>query len=93
MPLQRRLPKRGFNNIFATQYTEVNLSSLEAFEDGAVVDAEALKAAGIIKKVKDGVKVLGKGKLTKKLTVKAAAFSAAAKAGIEAAGGTVEVIG
>ena len=91
MPLQRRLPKRGFKNIFATRYTPVNLSSLEKFEDGAVVDAAALRAAGVIKKELDGVKILAKGNLTKKLTVKAAAFSAAARSKIEAAGGTAEV--
>lgn len=92
MPLQRRVPKRGFNNIFATRYAEVNVAMLEAFEDGAVVDAAALKAAGKIKKAYDGVKILGNGNLTKNLTVKAAAFSASAKAKIEAAGGKAEVI-
>lgn len=92
MPLQRRVPKRGFNNIFATRYTEINVAVLESFEDGAVIDAAALKAAGKIKKVYDGVKVLGNGNLTKNLTVKAAAFSASAKAKIEAAGGKAEVI-
>lgn len=92
MPLQRRVPKRGFNNIFATQYVILNVASLNAFEDGAVVDMEALKAAGLVKKGCDGLKVLGNGELQKKLTVKAAAFSEAAKAKIEAAGGKAEVI-
>ena len=92
MPLQRRIPKRGFNNIFATKYAIVNLAALNVFEDGATVDADALKAAGIIKKAYDGVKVLGNGAVTKKLTVKAAAYSESAKAKIEAAGGKAEVI-
>ena len=82
MPLQRRLPKRGFNNIFATVYATVKLSDLEKFEDGTTVDAAALIEKGIIKKELDGVKVLGNGKLTKKLTVKVAAYSASAKEGI-----------
>ena len=87
MPLQRRVPKRGFNNIFRTEYAVVNLSSLEErFESGAVVDAESLKACGLIKKELDGVKVLGKGEITKALTVKVAAISESAKAKIEAAG-------
>jgi large subunit ribosomal protein L15 len=92
MPLQRRIPKRGFNNIFATQYATVNVAALNAFEDGAVVDVEAMKNAGLVKKTFDGVKVLANGTLTKKLTVKAAAYSEAAKAKIEAAGGKAEVI-
>ncbi|MBR2338184.1 MAG: 50S ribosomal protein L15 [Clostridia bacterium] len=92
MPLQRRVPKRGFNNIFATKYATVNIAALNAFEDGAVVNAEAMKNAGLVKKTFDGVKVLANGKLTKKLTVKAAAYSEAAKAKIEAAGGKAEVI-
>lgn len=92
MPLQRRIPKRGFVNIFATRYTAVNLSALERFESGATVDAEALKAAGIIKKEQDGVKILGQGELSKALTVKAAKFSESAKQKIEAAGGKAEVI-
>lgn len=92
MPLHRRIPKRGFNNIFATKYAIVNLAALNAFEDGATVDVDALKAAGIIKKAYDGVKVLGNGDVTKKLTVKAAAYSESAKAKIEAAGGKAEVI-
>ena len=92
MPLQRRVPKRGFNNIFATQYASVNVAALNKFEDGAVVDADALKAAGLIKKEYDGVKILGNGNVEKKLTVKVTAFSEAAKAKIEAAGGKAEVI-
>ena len=93
MPLQRRVPKRGFHNIFATRYANVNISDLEArFEDGAVVDAEAIVASGLVKKQLDGIKVLGNGELTKKLTVKAAAFSASAKEKIEKAGGTAEVM-
>ncbi len=91
MPLQRRIPKRGFNNIFASKYSVINLSSLNKFDDGAVVDAAALIEKGIIKKEYDGVKVLANGNLTKKLTIKAAAFSASAKEKIEAAGGKVEV--
>ncbi len=92
MPLQRRVPKRGFNNIFGVKYAIVNIDSLNCFENDAVVDAQALKAAGIIGKTLDGVKVLGNGTLTKKLTVKAAAFSASAKESIEKAGGKAEVI-
>ena len=92
MPLARRVPKRGFNNIFATRYVAINVSKLDCFEDGAVVDAQALKEAGLLKKTLDGVKVLGNGELSKKLTVKAAAFSASAKQKIEAAGGKAEVI-
>lgn len=91
MPLQRRIPKRGFNNIFANEYVAINLASLNAFDDGAVVDTAALKAKGIVKNERDGVKVLGNGTLTKKLTVKVHAVSASAKAKIEAAGGSVEV--
>ena len=93
MPLQRRLPKRGFNNIFAKEIVTVNVSDLEAkFEDDADVDAQALINAGLIKKVKDGVKVLGNGDITKKLNVKVNAYSKAAKEKIEAAGGKAEVI-
>ena len=93
MPLQRRVPKRGFNNIFATEYAVVNLSTLnDRFEDGATVDAQSLKDAGVIKKALDGVKVLGKGEITKAITVKVAANSESAKAKIEAAGGKVEVL-
>ena len=90
MPLQRRIPKRGFNNIFRTQYATVNVSALNIFEDGAVVNAEALINAGLLKKTLDGVKVLGNGELTKKLTVEAAAFSASSKQKIEEAGGKAE---
>ena len=93
MPLQRRLPKRGFKNIFATEYANVKISDLEAkFEAGSVVDTKALVEAGIIKKSLDGVKVLGNGELTKALTVQAAAFTASAKEKIEKAGGKAEVI-
>ena len=92
MPLQRRIPKRGFNNIFATKYAIVNLAALNVFEDGATVDAEALIAKGIVKKAYDCIKVLGNGAVSKKLTVKAAAYSESAKAKIEAAGGKAEVI-
>jgi len=89
MPLARRVPKRGFNNIFRTEYAIVNLCTLEdSFDAGAVVDADALVAKGILKKTSAGVKILGDGALTKSLTVKAAKFSATAKAAIEAAGGT-----
>jgi large subunit ribosomal protein L15 len=91
MPLQRRVPKRGFNNIFATRYAIINVSDLNAFDDKAVVDTEALKAKGLVKKAEYGVKVLGNGELKKAVTVKAAAFSEAAKAKIEAAGGKAEV--
>ena len=92
MPLHRRIPKRGFNNIFATPYTTINVAILNRFEDGAVVNTEALLNAGIIKKAPYGVKVLGNGKLEKNLTVQVAAFSESAKAKIEAAGGKAEVI-
>lgn len=92
MPLYRRLPKRGFTNIFAKTYTEVKVSALNIFEDGAEVTAQALKDAGVIKKINDGITVLGNGELTKKLTVKAAKFTQSAKAKIEAAGGKAEVI-
>ena len=92
MPLYRRVPKRGFNNVFGTEYAEVNVERLEAFEDGSVVDAAALLEKRIIRKELDGVKVLGSGELTKKLTVKAARFTASAKEKIEAAGGKAEVI-
>jgi len=93
MPLQRRMPKRGFNNIFAKEFAEINVSVLEQrFEDGAVVDAEALIASGAIKDAKDGIKVLGNGEITKKLTVKAAKFTASAQEKIEKAGGKAEVM-
>lgn len=92
MPLQRRVPKRGFNNIFAKEVTAVNVSALEVFEDGATVDAAALKEKGIIKTADKAVKVLGNGKLTKKLTVKLNAFSASAAEKINSVGGKAEVI-
>ena len=92
MPLARRLPKRGFNNIFAKQYAEVNVDRLNVFEDGATVDVVALIEMGIIKKELDGVRILGNGELTKNLTVKAAAFTASAAKKIEAAGGKAEVM-
>ena len=92
LPLYRKLPKRGFHNRFETVYSIVNVDALNKFEDGAVVDLEALCAAGIIRKELDGLKVLGRGELTKKLTVKAKVFSASAKEKIEAAGGKVEVV-
>lgn len=93
MPLQRRIPKRGFNNIFAKKVVSVNLGTLNSkFEDGAVVDVNALTEAGIVKNSFDAVKILGSGKLEKKLTVKVDAFSESAKAKIEAAGGKAEVI-
>ena len=91
MPLSRRVPKRGFNNIFAKPLEIVNLSALNAFEDGAVVNAEALLAKGILNKCEYGFKVLGNGKVTKKVTVEASAFSKSAKEAIEAAGGKAEV--
>lgn len=92
MKLVRRIPKRGFTNIYAKEYATINLSALEVFEDGAVVDALALKNAGIVKNAKDGIKVLGDGEMTKKLTVKAAKFSKSAAEKIEANGGKAEVI-
>lgn len=92
MPLQRRVPKRGFNNIFASEFATVNISALNVFEDGAVVDAAALIEKGIIKKEYDGLKVLGNGELIKKVTVKAVAFTASAKDKIVAAGGKYEVL-
>ena len=91
MPLSRRLPKRGFTNIFAKEYAIVNVSSLEAFEDGAVIDSAALREKRIIRKECDGLKVLGNGELTKKLTVKADKFTKSAEEKIVAAGGTIEV--
>ena len=92
MPLARRLPKRGFNNIFGTTYAPVNVSALERFENGTEVTTELLLETGVISKALDGVKILGNGELTKSLTVKAAAFSASAKEKIEKAGGKAEVI-
>lgn len=93
MPLQRRIPKRGFNNIFAKEIAAVNVSTLDkAFEDGAVVDVNALIEKGLVKKALDGVKILGNGEISKKLTVKVNAYSDSAKQKIEAAGGKAEVI-
>ena len=92
LPLYRKLPKRGFHNKFATNYAIVNVATLnEKFEDGETVNLEVLKAKGIVKKPLDGLKVLGNGEISKKLTVEAAVFSATAKEKIEAAGGKVEV--
>ena len=90
--LARRIPKRGFNNIFAKSLEIINLTSLDKFEDGDIVTAEALLAKGILSKCEYGYKVLGNGKVTKKVTVQAAAFSQAAKEAIEAAGGKAEVV-
>ncbi len=92
MPLARRIPKRGFNNIFAKRMTAVNVAALNAFEDGDVVDAAALTEKGIIDGAEYGVKIIANGTLTKKLTVNAAAFSASAKEKIEQAGGKAEVV-
>ena len=91
MPLQRRVPKRGFNNIFATEYAIVNVSALEVFEDGATVNATVLAEKGLIKSANENVKILGNGELTKKLTVTASAFSASAAEKIQKAGGSAEV--
>ena len=92
IPLYRRLPKRGFNNMFAKEYAIVNVEALNAFENGAVVTTEALLEKGIVRKTLDGVKILGRGELSKSVTVQAKIFSASAKAKIEAAGGKCEVI-
>ena len=92
IPLYRRLPKRGFNNIFAKHYAIVNVNALDVFENGAVVNAEALIEKGIIKKALDGVKILGRGEVTKQVTVQAAIFSASAKEKIESVGGKCEVV-
>lgn len=92
MPLARRVPKRGFNNIFATKYVGINVDALNRFEDGAVVDEAAIVAAGLVKKTLDGIKILGRGELTKNLTVKVTAFSATAKEKIEKAGGKAEEV-
>lgn len=92
MPLARRIPKRGFNNIFAAKYAVVNVSDLNKFKDDTVVDTELLVASGLVKKVNDGVKILGNGELTAKLTVKAAKFSQSAIEKIEKAGGKAEVM-
>lgn len=91
-PLTRRIPKRGFNNIFATVYSTVNVSELERFEDGAVITPVTLIEYGLLSKILDGVKILGNGELTKKVTVQANMFSATAKEKIEKAGGKVEVV-
>ena len=91
LPLYRRVPKKGFTNIFRTQYATVNVGQLEAFENGAVVNTDALVKANLISKTLDGVKILGNGELTKKLTVEAAKFTASAKEKIEALGGKAEV--
>ena len=91
-PLYRRLPKRGFHNRFSTQYAIINVETLNKFEDGAVVDINTLLAEGIIRKAYSGLKVLGDGEISKKVTVKAVIFSASAKEKIEAAGGKAEVI-
>ena len=92
MPLYRRLPKRGFTNRNRVDYAELNVSRLNIFEDGAVVDIQTLLDEKVLKKTLGGVKILGRGELTKKLTVKANAFSETAKQKIEACGGTCEVI-
>ena len=93
MPIYRRLPKRGFKNVWAKKFAEVNVETLNRFDDGAEVDAVALVEYGILKNVLDGVKILGKGEITKKLTVRAQAFTKSAKEKIEAAGGKAEVTG
>ena len=92
LPLYRKLPKRGFYNRFAKEYSVVNVEALNKFEDGAIVDLAALAAAGVVSQPKSALKILGKGELAKKLTVKAAIFSASAKEKIEAAGGKIEVV-
>ena len=91
MPLYRRVPKKGFTNIFRTEYATVNVGQLEIFENGAMVTVEELKRTGLVKKALDGVKILGDGELTKKLTVQAAKFTGSAKEKIEALGGKAEV--
>jgi large subunit ribosomal protein L15 len=92
MPLQRRLPKRGFKNPFRKEWTVVNLRDLSAFPDGTVVDVEGMKSSGLVKKVGFGVKILGEGEISRPLTVRAQAFSLSARKKIEAAGGKAEVI-
>lgn len=92
MPLYRRIPKSGFTNIFAKEFATINLSELERFEDGTTVTVSLLKQHGLVKQIKDGVKVLGGGELTKKLTVQVDRFTASAKEKIEALGGKAEVI-
>ena len=92
MPLHRRVPKRGFTNIFAKEYVEINVSELNKFDDNTVVDAQLLKKSGVISKIRDGVVVLGRGDITKKITIQAARFSKSAQEKIEQAGGKAEVI-
>ena len=92
MPLARRIPKRGFNNIFATNYVGINVDALNRFEDGSVVDEAAIVSAGLVKKTLDGVKILGRGELNRKLTVKVTKFSATAREKIEKAGGKAEEV-
>ena len=92
MPLARRIPKRGFHNIFAKPLEAINVSALNKFEDGAEVDVKVLLDAGVLSQCRYGVKILGRGEITKKLTVKASAFSETAKQKIEAAGGKAEVV-
>jgi large subunit ribosomal protein L15 len=92
MPLVRRVPKRGFANIFSIEYETINVARFEIFEDGTVVTPELLLQKGLIKKIRDGVKVLGSGEVTRKLTVKASKFTGSAKEKIEAAGGKAEVL-
>ncbi|MGE5328560.1 MAG: 50S ribosomal protein L15 [Deltaproteobacteria bacterium] len=92
MPLFRRLPKRGFKNTFAKEYVEINVATLNSFEDGTVVTKELLKTSGIVKNYKDGIVVLGNGEIKKKLTIQAARFTKAAEEKIVAAGGKVEVV-
>lgn len=93
IPLSRRLPKRGFNNVFAKEYAIVNVETInDVFEDGAVVNAQTLLENGVVKKLLDGVKVLGRGEITKKVTVQATKISASAKEKIEVAGGKCEVV-
>ena len=92
LPLARRVPKRGFNNIFATKYVGINVSALNKFEDGSVVDEAAIVKAGLVKNTLDGIKILGSGELTKNLTVKVTAFSQTAKEKIEKAGGKAEEV-
>ena len=92
MPIYRRLPKRGFKNIFAKQYVTINIEALEAFEDGTEVTEALLLEKGIVKKTLDGVKILGRGELTKKLTVKVTKYTESAKEKIEKAGGKAEVM-
>ncbi len=92
MPLARRVPKRGFNNIFATKYVGINVDALNRFEDGSVVDEAAIVKAGLVKKTLDGIKILGRGELTRNLTVKVTAFSQTAREKIEQAGGKAEEV-